>query len=128
MYIFFVFSYRGLEVSTKLYLNTFKMVSSHYVTFDLLNQYIERVVRSSPILRFVKKVIGEKYVIVHRSKSYDVQTENGIEKFEKVTIKRLPIVLPMYVFQLFQDYKIFICAFGMFFLAVVLSNIIHIFF
>lgn len=104
-------SYRRLHLSTEIYLQIIKMVSSRYVTFDLLNQHVERVVQSSFFLRVLRRIVGEKYIVVHRFQSYDVQTENGIEQFEKVTLNRPPIFVAMEIVEYCSDYKYYLAAF-----------------
>lgn len=107
----FFFSYRRLQLSTDVYLEIIGTVSSRYVTFDLLTQHIERVIRSSSFLMVLKKCIGEKHLVVHRSQSYSVQTENGLELFEKVTLNRPPIAVAMGILEYSRVYRYYFVGF-----------------
>jgi hypothetical protein len=87
-----------------LYLEIFKLVSSKYVTFDLLRNRVDHVIDSSYWLRILRLW----YFTFCRShlqveSSYEVETENGYEQFEKVTVYAKPIVLGMRIKEYFYD-------------------------
>ena len=91
--------YRGLNLSTKMYLKTFESVTSKFVTFDLLHGKLDNVIQSSLPLSLLYAAGSKKFLIAYQGKSYDVITENGKEQFEKVIVYRSRIARCLYVYK-----------------------------
>ena len=78
--LFFFSSFRGLSLSTQLYLNIFKSAeSASYVTFDLLRHRVRHVIKSSLLLRVSDMILRKMNVGVRIENSYEVDTPNGVE-------------------------------------------------
>ena len=91
--------YRGLNLSTKMYLKTFESVMAKFVTFDLLHGKLGNVIQSSVPLSFLYAAGCKTFLIAYQGKSYDVITENGKEQFEKVIVHRSRIAGCLYVYR-----------------------------
>ena len=91
--------YRGLNISTKMYLKTFESVTSKFLTFDLLHGKLDSVIHSSVPLSFLYAAGCKKFLIAYQGKSYDAITENGKEQFEKVIVYRSRIAGCLYVYK-----------------------------
>ena len=116
--LFFFSSFRGLSLSTQLYLNIFKSAeSASYVTFDLLRHRVRHVIKSSLLLRVSDMILRKMKVGVRIENSYEVDTPNGVERFEKVTIRRAPVALVLKIGYLCRCYGNMILSFFVLFLS-----------
>ena len=114
----FFFSFRGLSLSTQLYLNIFKSAeSASYVTFDLLRHRVRHVIKSSLLLRVSDMILRKMNAGVRIENSYEVDTPNGVERFEKVTIRRAPVALVLKIGYLCRCYGNMILSFFVLFLS-----------
>lgn len=105
MILFPFFSYRGLSLSTQLYLNIFKSAeSASFVTFDLLRHRVGHVIKSSFLLRVSDVVLRKLKAGVRIENSYEVDTPNGVEGFERVTIRRAPVALVLKMGDIWRCY------------------------
>ena len=85
-------SFRGLALSTDLYLEIFRRAElARYVTFDLLRSRVRHVINTSYALRVSEMLLS--WGCLRIEDSYEVDTPNGVEKFEKVTIRRRPVTV-----------------------------------
>ena len=121
----FLLRFRGLQLSTSLYLKTFKCVTSDTVMFDILHNNLEKLLQSSLVLRMIDKLGASKFIIKHRSLSYNVTTETGNEQFEKLLIARTPMVIGILVVEWFCKYSfhLLIFIFSVFF-SIIFNNML----
>ncbi|XP_066932590.1 uncharacterized protein [Clytia hemisphaerica] len=97
-------NYRGLALSTEVYLQIFRNTTSNYVIFDLLRHRIEHVIKSSKVLKMLAKGLTNCFTV---EKSYEVNTANGLERFEKVTVSRYPVALVLQMSDFWVANKLF---------------------
>ncbi len=85
------FSYRGLRLSTLLYLEIFKSVSSQSIAFDVLKDTTKKIIESSPVLKLLTALVPLSFIIRTQRASYNVATSAAVEQFERLLINRWPV-------------------------------------
>ncbi len=87
----FLNSYRKLSLSTQLYMEIFKSVTSSTVAFDVIKNSTAKVIESSPILKLLKLVLPLSITVKEQKSSYNVVTSTAEEQFERLVINRSPV-------------------------------------
>ena len=82
-------SYRKVNLSTQLYGEVFKSVTSPFVAFDVLQGSVGRIIKGSNMLRTVTKLLPMSMLVHSQEKSYNVLTVE--EQFERLIVKRRPV-------------------------------------
>lgn len=110
--------FRVLQLSTSLYMRIFQSVTSDNIYFDMLNNSVEKVIKTSFGFNLLHKIGLSKFFILDQSLSYNVATVTATEQFEKFVVKRKPVAMCIWAVEFFKRNHLFILGLFIVFLAV----------